>query len=1208
MTEEFKEIKKSALFYESALGLKLVRLKPKSKRPAGKKWQLTPAYNFNSHDNIGVDLGKSKVCSLDIDCMKSFEIVLSKMGYEMPEGPKIQGSSKGVRYLFKLPEGLEPSHKHLKWIGNNNKNYTVFELRAAKPEDNRQDVLPPSIHPETLKPYVWLTPPDKTLPEPPEWIIELWKNWDCRVEEMKALAPNYEPPKPKNRKEKRVIKQLLENDSVIDQWNRAHDIESTLEAYDYKRRGKDFVSPHSTTAKTGGGAVVIFSDNKCYIHSTSDPLYEERVPRSPFDFYLHYKHGGNYKIAVAAAAKILGIDHKSSQKKSLKSLYCKETKADYYDNYPNLEARKEEGRNRQCEKFTFLILQSMIHRIGRSINSIYETAKEYCKPSKELIEAVEIEIKKRDIRALSNQSLTYDYYFERDENNYLNLEEAHKVGLKSRKKMIGYRFDYGSNKTQGIALQTAQEMGSSLWISHRAILAVTTAKKITSKGGITLASYQEVRANASFHVSTCINSIINFKDQQAKVLIIDEAAQVLTHFEGDAWNSEPVRKEALEILKEVAQKADKIILLDADLTDHHMKAWSEILNCDYLVIESEASKVKRDVEIIYSASPIRSRNHALLEMIVSVQQGLKILVPCESCDAAKALERDLKKKGAKVLSLHRETPSDVKEAFSSDPDKYISEHKPDVMIYTSLIGSGVSMEGNYFDMGICLFGGNMLTPEDYLQMMRRYRELIKFKVFYSQGHKDKNRFKPIFDGFNTNSVDDIKLTTKKLKTHNRVYNEVIFEHLLRERNFNVSTRNDHQYTTGTKTKEIKEEEAEEILNAIPKDIIPNTPEEHRQAQAWEIMTWLGRCEKTYKPELSNCLKYRTDKMQFKRECMLTGTLEVYESYQAPLIEAQLLYPCLVNGVDENELKEFFSRVWELKEFLTILDLLPQEWIMRDCKQWPKKRLIQAAKTLSDYWGISQVEEPKPKPISAKKAQLASELAQVEVLFKQGLGMKKIATATGLKRSKVQRFKKMILERQGIENQNNSQSIYKTLGDNPKNDPLAERHHYYIKQPIHPTENALPVSQPLGSKGGAMILEPAIIGRSTIGNCRIVADTHPMNEHAEIPSQATFEGTKAEPFIHYAHTSEPLKEIAIKYDPACPNALESLSAYAPSYGRIEAIIETSTRTAFLSRKASNDPLYLADWVGGIVGAHEHIKQIRLVTTVEHWPETINWLAA
>src|SRR5690606_22119828 len=128
--------------------------------------------------------------------------------------PTIQGASKGMRLMFRVPAGLEalPYHK-LNWRSRNDPDgskhraaldaakaakeagdsdretrirrvakrwamYTVFELRSAGDGKQRQDILPPSIHPDTGLPYRWVTQPREDWPEPPPWLLALWQDYE----------------------------------------------------------------------------------------------------------------------------------------------------------------------------------------------------------------------------------------------------------------------------------------------------------------------------------------------------------------------------------------------------------------------------------------------------------------------------------------------------------------------------------------------------------------------------------------------------------------------------------------------------------------------------------------------------------------------------------------------------------------------------------------------------------------------------------------------------------------------------------------------------------------------------------------------------------------------------------------------------------------------------------------------------------------------
>ena len=95
--------------------------------------------------------------------------------------------------------------------------------------------------------------------------------------------------------------------SVIDAYNAANPLPNTLERYGYKRIGRRYLSPHSTTKLPG---VVMFdTGNTCWIHHASDPLCSESSghPVNAFDLFTEYDHSGDVSAAVKSAARTLGM-------------------------------------------------------------------------------------------------------------------------------------------------------------------------------------------------------------------------------------------------------------------------------------------------------------------------------------------------------------------------------------------------------------------------------------------------------------------------------------------------------------------------------------------------------------------------------------------------------------------------------------------------------------------------------------------------------------------------------------------------------------------------------------------------------------------------------------------------------------------------------------------------------------------------------------
>jgi hypothetical protein len=309
--------------YVERFGMHLVPIEPLRKYPLANDWGNTALstpdaaesfYNAHPDWNMGAALGPSAMCSLDIDCLESFRTICECYGIDLDAllktTPTIQGASKGMRLMFAVPAGADLPYHKLNWKREDEpaKSYTVFELRAATDGKQRQDVLPPSIHPDTGKPYRWLTQPTDNWPEPPRWLLAMWQDFDTFKPQMQAMCHWLPQPEP-------VLKPAQKQDtgprnpaaSVIDEYSRANPLQSELARYGYKQVGKRWLSPHSTTGLPG---VIEFPDgHSCWVHHASDPLCSEDSgkPVNSFDLFCYYDHGNDTSKAVKVAAELLGM-------------------------------------------------------------------------------------------------------------------------------------------------------------------------------------------------------------------------------------------------------------------------------------------------------------------------------------------------------------------------------------------------------------------------------------------------------------------------------------------------------------------------------------------------------------------------------------------------------------------------------------------------------------------------------------------------------------------------------------------------------------------------------------------------------------------------------------------------------------------------------------------------------------------------------------
>jgi hypothetical protein len=299
--------------YCSKLGWYLVTIPAGTKGPTKFGWQQPEKalsdpeearkyYEQNPTHNVGLLHGASGTCAIDIDNVEHTKMIFDELGIDfsllMNSAPQIIGRENRGKLLFKAPPDLV-THK-ISWPveGDPRKTEVVFELRAG----SVQDVLPPSIHPDTGKPYQWAGRSIwDGLPDLPQQLLTLWVEWDRLRPQLMDICPwkktpSFQPPnktRPKG-----------DGTSVIDAFNQAHDMHTLLEQYGYKRTGQNrYLSPNSTSGLAG---VKLFEDGRAYSHHASDP-FDSAHSFDAFELWCQYEHRGNVSKAVKDAAQLLNV-------------------------------------------------------------------------------------------------------------------------------------------------------------------------------------------------------------------------------------------------------------------------------------------------------------------------------------------------------------------------------------------------------------------------------------------------------------------------------------------------------------------------------------------------------------------------------------------------------------------------------------------------------------------------------------------------------------------------------------------------------------------------------------------------------------------------------------------------------------------------------------------------------------------------------------
>lgn len=303
-----------ALAYTAApLNWKLCKLRPKSKAPMLANWTTqvinadTAALAFNNDiHGMGLVHKESGTGAFDVDSLEWARVAFDDFGIPIDEilqgYPRIAGREGRDKILFRLPPGL--ATQKLVWPAPSvdSKPITVFELRA----EGGQDVLPPSIHPDTGRAYEWVVDPLSFIdgiPMAPAILISLWADWPSFKKQFEQACPwaNKHAETPKA-----VVRQVsTDHGNVIGAFNSAYSIPELLKECGYRQRGTRWLSPSSSSGIPG--VVVLKDSGKCYSHHASDVLNDGHA-HDAFDLFLMLQHNNDFPSAIKAAARQLGIE------------------------------------------------------------------------------------------------------------------------------------------------------------------------------------------------------------------------------------------------------------------------------------------------------------------------------------------------------------------------------------------------------------------------------------------------------------------------------------------------------------------------------------------------------------------------------------------------------------------------------------------------------------------------------------------------------------------------------------------------------------------------------------------------------------------------------------------------------------------------------------------------------------------------------------
>lgn len=371
-------------------------------------------------------------------------------------------------------------------------------------------------------------------------------------------------------------------------------------------------------------------------------------------------------------------------------------------------------------------------------------------------------------------------------------------------------------------------------------------------------------------LSVCLPSINyeHFKDfiRRNRYVFIDEISQVLEAFTTDDMFHHTDARMVHDLLCEIVAKAECLIVADANINERTLKFIercrpNEKFNFVQIKPKGEGKKAyihNTEAELF---------KHILSRIMVDDQN---IWITCDTKEKVAELSRALSHydhiKHLAITGPNQGMKDQA--AFLSNPGE--ESKKYNVVIASSVISSGLSIEHDHFDMVAGFFFGGTIKPTDAYQMIGRVRRCKEFHLFLNQKQKTeikasrlllgKQQASILEDGKEAKVTQFSKLRSKMIENRYKAIsnfaNGLIW--VLNSKCFDIcryeSSMDDYESLVEHKEnlKQIKESLNEERLNALKTacaipDVVAESmklktyldEQELIELEAWRIKKALG---------------------------------------------------------------------------------------------------------------------------------------------------------------------------------------------------------------------------------------------------------------------------------------------------------------------------------------------------------------------------------
>ena len=279
-----------------------------------------------------------------------------------------------------------------------------------------------------------------------------------------------------------------------------------------------------------------------------------------------------------------------------------------------------------------------------------------------------------------------------------------------------------TGKTQAISeiIREFREQGTSVInITHRELLATHLGKRLKLEGYKDLTA-RDMRIQNG--LSICVDSLHKISGCTYDVVVIDESEQFVNNLKSKHIKNKNAN---LEVLTHLIKNAKKIICLDADLGNltHTLvnllrpEAERKVINNHYLVGEDKNLSVyQRRGSVLVKAKQTLEDNKTLLHVCNGLGESERVY---------QLLKELFPNKNGLLINSETSNSPEVREIIN-DPNKF-SQY--DYVVASPSLQTGVSIDGDLFDVITGTFFSVIGTPDDCLQQIWRSRNTKDIHVW-----------------------------------------------------------------------------------------------------------------------------------------------------------------------------------------------------------------------------------------------------------------------------------------------------------------------------------------------------------------------------------------------------------------------------------------------------------------------------------------------